>query len=62
MKWIVMWLVVASVALAGSGCLGTKAAKHKVKKAMPGAQTVDEKAAQKVENVTDSTKSKRDRR
>jgi hypothetical protein len=56
MKRIVMWMVVLSVALAGSGCLGTKAAKHKVKKAVPGAQTKGEKASKKVSKTTDNSK------
>jgi len=62
MKRALMLIVIASLGLAGSGCLGTKAAKHKVKKAVPGAQTLYEKAAQKVDNVGKNTKSKGDRR
>jgi len=62
MKRALLLIVIASLSFAGSGCLGTKVAKHKVKKAVPGAQTKGEKAAKKVSKAGDETESKINRR
>lgn len=62
MKKLMILALLAIMGVAVSGCsgLGGKAVERKVKKKMPGAQTIDEKAAKKVDSVGKKSKSRRD--
>ena len=51
---VMLAMVMGAVLMAGTtGCLSTKAAKHKVKKNVPGVQTKDEKVAGNVKKGID---------
>ena len=55
------WVVILGVAVSGCSGLGGKAVERKVKKAMPGAQTLDEKAVKKVDQAGENVPSKMNR-
>lgn len=49
---ILALLAMMGVAVSGCASAGKKVVERKAKKAMPGAQTIDEKAAKKVDNLS----------
>jgi len=60
MKRVLLLIVIASLGFAVSGCssVGGKVVEHKVKKAVPGAQTKGEKATKKAKKSVKKTESK----